>query len=306
MFIEKSFNLCNKGGIVNLIVPISVISSDSITALHNLLEKNCQIIKVSSYTVAPKPIFAAAWVNTSIFSFIKTLTPVKEIFTTQVMRRSEKHTLKDIVDGLQFVESSEFKIFGRYPKIGNDEQKNILSKIFYSPKHLIDYENEHGVPFYYRTSGGRYFKVITPYPTGSSKEKPFHVDKRFLKVIGATLSTNLFYFYHQVYMNMLDMKRNELEMFPLFDLKKLSKSEISAIENLYSEYLADIEKNVSVRTSSANSSYNVATFKNYKLRNSKNLIDKLDDLIDKFYGLTEEEINYIKNFELEFRISEEG
>ena len=78
-----------------------------------------------------------------------------------------------------------------------------------------------------------------------------------------------------------------------------------AIENLYSEYLADIEKNVSVRTSSANSSYNVATFKNYKLRKSKNLIDRLDDLIGKFYGLTEEEINYIKNFELEFRISEE-
>lgn len=102
---------------------------------------------------------------------------------------------------------------------------------------------------------------------------------------------------------MLDMKRNELEMFPLFDLKKLSKAEILAIENLYSEYLEDIERKVSVRTSSANSSYNVATFKNYKLRNSKNLIDKLDDLIDKFYGLTDEEINYIKNFELEFRIS---
>ena len=286
-----------------MIVPISVISSDSITALHNLLEKNCQTIKVSSYTVAPKPIFATAWVNTSIFSFVKTLTPVKEIFTTQVMRRSEKHSLKDIVDGLQFVESSEFKIFGRYPKISNDEQKNILSKIFYSPRHLLDYKNENGVPFYYRTSGGRYFKVITPYSTGSSKEKPFYVDKRFMKLIGATLSTNLFYFYHQVYMNMLDMKRNELEMFPLFDLEKLTAENISAIENLYAEYLTDIEKNVTVRTSSKNSSYNVATFKNYKLRNSKNLIDRLDDFIDKLYGLTDEEINFIKNFELEFRMS---
>lgn len=284
-------------------VPISVISSDSITALHNLLEANCRTIRVSSYTVAPKPIFAAAWVNTAIFSFIKTLTPVKEIFTTQVMRRSEKYTLKKIMDNLQFVESSEFKIFGRYPKIGDDEQKNILSKIFYSPKHLSDYKDANGEPFYYRTSGGRYFKVITPYTTSSSKEKPFYVDKRFTKIIGATLSTSLFYFYHQVYMNMLDMKINELEMFPLFDLEKLSAENLSAIEKLYDEYLSDIERNVSIRTSSSNSHYNVAQFKNYKLGRSKPLIDKLDDLIGKFYGLTDEEINFIKNFELEFRMS---
>lgn len=106
----------------------------------------------------------------------------------------------------------------------------------------------------------------------------------------------------------MDLKQFELENFPLFDLEKLSDAEISAIENLYSEYLADIEKKVEIRTSSKNSSYNVTTFKNYKLRNSKNLIDKLDDLIDKFYGLTADEINFIKNFELEFRISdnEEG
>ena len=72
---------------------------------------------------------------------------------------------------------------------------------------------------------------------------------------------------------------------------------------MYDEYLTDIEKNVTVRTSSANSSYNVATFRNYKLSKSKNLIDKLDDVIGKLYGLTDEEIDFIKNFELEIRIS---
>jgi len=101
-----------------------------------------------------------------------------------------------------------------------------------------------------------------------------------------------------------NIKQTELENFPLFDPEKLSDAEILQIENLYAEYLADIEKNVEIRTTSAKSSYNVATFKNYKLRRSKNLIDKLDDLIDKFYSLSNEEINFIKNFELEFRISD--
>lgn len=306
LFIEKSFNLCNKGGIVNLIVPMSVTSSDSMTALHNLLEKNCRVIKISSYSNRPKQIFDAACIRTSIFSFIKTLSPIENLFTSKMNRRDENHTVKNIIEDLKFVDSLKIKMSGRYPKIGNEIQLGILKKMFSFNKKISDFADENGKPFYYRTSGGRYFNVVTDYPTGSSKEKPFFTQKKFTKIIAATLSTNLFWFYLQTYSNGLDLKQFELENFPLFDLKKLSAAEISAIENLYSEYLADIEKNVSVRTSSANSSYNVATFKNYKLRNSKNLIDKLDDLIDKFYGLSDEEINYIKNFELEFRINEEG
>ncbi|MBQ6975683.1 MAG: Eco57I restriction-modification methylase domain-containing protein, partial [Selenomonadaceae bacterium] len=308
LFIEKSFNLCNKGGIVNLIVPMSVTSSDSMTALHNLLEKNCRVIKISSYSNRPKQIFDAACIITSIFSLTKTFSPIENLFTSKMNRRDENHTVKNIIEDLKFVDSLKIKMSGRYPKIGTEIQLEILKKMFSFNKKISDFADENGKPFYYRTSGGRYFNVVTDYPTGSSKEKPFFTQKKFTKIIAATLSTNLFWFYLQTYSNGLDLKQFELENFPLFDLKKLSKAEISAIENLYSEYLSDIEKNVSVRTSSADSSYNVTTFKNYKLRNSKNLIDKLDDLIDKLYGLTEEEINYIKNFELEFRISdnEEG
>ena len=99
------------------------------------------------------------------------------------------------------------------------------------------------------------------------------------------------------------MKQSELETFPLFDLESLTPAQIEQIENLYDEYLRDIERNVSVRTSSGNSSYTVSQFKNYKLNKSKHLADKLDDLIGKFYGLSAEEIDFIKNFELEIRMS---
>lgn len=44
-------------------------------------------------------------------------------------------------------------------------------------------------------------------------------------------------------------------------------------------------------------------FKNYKLNKSKHLADKLDDLIGLHYGLRAAEIDFIKNFELEIRMS---
>lgn len=117
------------------------------------------------------------------------------------------------------------------------------------------------------------------------------------------MSTSLFWFYQQTYTDGLHIKQSELETFPLFDLTSLTPAQIEQIGNLYDEYLRDIERNVSVRTSSDNSSYHVTQFKNYKLNKSKHLADKLDDLIGLHYGLTADEIYFIKNFELEIRMS---
>lgn len=303
LFIEKSFNLCNKGGTVNLIVPMSVTSSDSMTALHNLLEKNCRVIRVSSYSRRPKPIFESASSRVSIFSFQKTLSPIENLFTSKVARRNEENTIPKIISSLEFVDSLKVKLPGRYPKIGTEQQREIIRKIFSFNKKIADYSDKEGTSFYYRTAGGEYFNVVTDYSTGSSQENPFPVTKKFVKVIGATLSTSLFWFYQQTYTDGLHIKQSELETFPLFDLESLTPAQIEQIENLYDEYLSDIESNVSVRTSSDNSSYHVTQFKNYKLNKSKHLADKLDDLIGKFYGLSAAEIEYLKNFELEIRMS---
>jgi hypothetical protein len=48
----------------------------------------------------------------------------------------------------------------------------------------------------------------------------------------------------------------------------------------------------------------VAKFKQYKIRYSKTLIDEIDDLIAPLYGLTNEERDFIKNYEIKFRVDE--
>ena len=73
---------------------------------------------------------------------------------------------------------------------------------------------------------------------------------------------------------------------------------------MYAEYLMDIETNANTRKSSGNSRYKVDSFKEYKIGRSKKIIDCIDDLIGPLYGLTKEEIEFVKNYELEFRLSE--
>ena len=71
LFIELGHkNLKVKGNLI-YIVPISITSSESMTATHKLLENTCSLIKISSYSVRPQPVFENAVVNTSILFFLK-------------------------------------------------------------------------------------------------------------------------------------------------------------------------------------------------------------------------------------------
>ena len=74
---------------------------------------------------------------------------------------------------------------------------------------------------------------------------------------------------------------------------------------MYNKYLIDIEANANIRTSSGDSTYNVSEFKEYKIVRSKSIIDEIDDTIGVLYGLTKEEIEFIKNYEIEFRMAGE-
>jgi len=304
LFIEKGFNLLKKEGNLIFIVPISITASDSVEGLHNFLEKNCKIIKISSYAVRPQPIFQNSVVNTSILFFIKTLTNVEKVFCTKMYRKAENTSILNILNNLEFIDVKEFKLKGRYPKISYQIEKEILQKIFNTDTSIGELIKEKGEKVYYRFAGGRYFKVITPYSTNSSAEKFIIVDKNLVNIIGAILSSNLFFWFYQVYSDNLNLKLYEITSFRL-PYKKICENHllIEEIEKIYKDYLKDIERNALIRNTTQYR--NIKKFKEYKISKSKHIIDKLDDIICPLYGMDEKELNFIKNYELNFRLREE-
>ena len=302
LFIEHGYNILKTNGNLAFIVPIALTSSDSLSGIHRILLEKCDNIYISSYAVRPKPVFERAVVNTSILLFTKTEKKCHYVFSTKMHRRNEdKFNLQYLVDHLQFTDVKDYMLYGRVPKIGSEIEKNILRKIN-SHKKLSAFYNYKGSPIYYRTTGGRYFKVVTNYSTGSTKEKQLLFDKRFANTIGCVLSSNLSFWFYQIYSNNLDWKVYEIEN---FTLPILSDGNIDNLERLYKKYLVDIEKNANIRLSTGNSKYLVDSFKEYKIVRSKSIIDEIDDYIGPLYGLTQEEIDFIKNYELEFRMAGE-
>jgi hypothetical protein len=67
--------------------------------------------------------------------------------------------------------------------------------------------------------------------------------------------------------------------------------------------LADIERNANIRQTTKYA--NIDSFKEYKIGKSKHLIDQIDNIICPLYGLTKEETEFIKNYEIQFRLQDE-
>lgn len=213
-------------------------------------------------------------------------------------RKGRGFSLQELVRNLKFAEVKDLCLYGRIPKISEQKEVSILKKVF-AQKKLKEYEDIEGKPIYYRSRGGRYFKIVTPYSTNSTTETFKIFDGKFANSIGCILSSNLSFWFYQIFSDNHNWKQYELLN---FTIPNLTDKNIKELENLYKEYLADIESNAQIQRSSGTSSYRVAEFKVYKIGRSKKIIDRIDDIICPLYGLTKEETEFIKNYEIEFRI----
>ena len=270
--------------------------------VHKLLLENCETVSVSSYAVRPQPIFKNAMVDVSIIAFKKTLSSNKRILTTKLHRKRKNEKLKDIIDNLEFIDSKNLFLPGCWPKVGQKIEKSILEKLFElshlkTIKELLD---SNGVPIYYRSAGGRYYKVITPYSTEASTETSLIIKTKFQHLIGAILSSSLFFWFYQIYSDNLSLRQHHIGLFPF---PKLRNNEIKIINDLhstYSKYLKDIEKNSKIRKGVGYK--HISQFKEYRIRESKHIIDQMDDIICPLYGLNQEETDFIKNYEIDLRV----
>lgn len=282
IFIEKGFNLLDKNGNLNFIVPISVTSSKSNIELHKMILDNCEFVKVSSYSNAPSSIFYNANQRVSIINFMKTNTKTKILLTTKINKKLSSQSIDSVIKNMSFVNSLDFVQPEAFCKIGLPIEKSIMQKL-YSQKQTIKDLMGGKQKVYYRNTGGRYYDLYTSYSTTkSTTESNFNTTKP--KVIVAILS----YWFRNSYSEGRHSYIYEIDIFPI---PNFSKEIINKLEKLGKEYETDIEKNHDYSNG----------VKTYKIRKSKHIIDKIDRLICPLYGLSDEEMEFIINYDIAFR-----
>ena len=294
LFIDLGHQILHIGGNAIFIVPLSVTASDAMSGLHRLLINHCDEIYVSSYGDRPRRIFENAEQQVSIIGFKKSSNKATRIMTTHINKRYSDESLWLLLDNLKFVNTLHHIRNGRIPKVGDEIELVILSKLERCVTTIKDVYQREGLSIYYRKAGGRYYKIITKSPTHSSAEGELKVNNKYQNLVGAALSSNLFYWFWLIHSDWHNLRSSELEMFTIpFD--SFSDEELDKINTLYDTYLNDLYlKSQTTKTG----------LKCFFARQSKKYIDAIDKFIGKKYGLSEIEINFLINYDHQYRSEE--
>ena len=137
----------------------------------------------------------------------------------------------------------------------------------------------------------------------SEDYKPFPVSsKSYQEALCAVLNSNLFYSWFVSYSDVYHCGREIILGFPtdLAALSSLLKTEIHTIVN---RYMQDILAN-KVRREVPYKNTGVVVYDEFYPRKSKPIIDEIDELLAKHYGFTEEELDFIINYDIKYRMGD--
>ena len=157
-------------------------------------------------------------------------------------------------------------------------------------------------------AGGRYwrqFKSYTtffssPRSTTTSAERTLSVEAEFLPAVVCALSSTLFYLFWRSVSDCRNLTNRELNAFPLPDGIEKSKE----LKKLFKRFEQSLEQNKKrVTTTSAKTGEITQDF--YYIRLSKPIIDEIDKILAVHYGFTEEELDFIINYDIKYRMGDE-
>jgi len=122
------------------------------------------------------------------------------------------------------------------------------------------------------------------------------------EAIGALLNSTTFYFWFIAQGNCRDLANPDVLGFPIGVFDKGLSSELASINaSLMSDLRSKARRRVYVYRTSGRVEYD-----EFYPRYSKPIIDEIDRVLAKHYGFTDEELDFIINYDIKYRIGREG
>jgi hypothetical protein len=293
-----------------MIVQISSVSTPAMETMCCEIKSNISHTWVSNYATRPSYLFDGVCMNlTIILSAISTGENEKSLYSTKYMRWNPdlRQALFFHINYNSFFESQILFNFA-LPKLTAKIETDILKRLgreaikleeYLAPKKIITKQK-----LFYRTAGGRYFKIFSNKDFGSesksNKSKCF-IDKYDVNAIISVLSSNIWWWYYTLHFDMYNCKDYMMYNFP-FDYAKCT--EIKELVSLGEKYVKDIFKNAEAKTQeyASTGERNQLIFKPAL---SKPIIDEIDRVLAKHYGFTDEELDFIINYDIKYRMGGE-
>ncbi len=305
---ERSASLLTKFGSFSFIMPSASICTPRMSTLDAKFRERFEGIWTSVWDERPSKLFDGVDQQLAIH-IGRNFGPVKHIAGSP-MRHWASEEREQLFATLSYVAlSPKQRVAEVLPKIGFSIESSILSKIFAIPHVASGTLMTGRALIFYRNAGGRYWRLVKSFPsyfrsdtgaTATSTEKTFSTSKDHAPVLVALFSSSFFYWYWRVCSNCRHLTSRELESFPvaksIFD--KSASQELSALSERFEVRLKETKQ----RQTTENKRSGTVVQDIFRVSTAKSIIDEIDTVLARHYGFTPEELDFIINYDIKYRL----
>lgn len=303
MCMDRSLQLLSQQGGISMIVPLALVSTQRMQIIQTILEEN-RNAWYANYSWRPGKLFDT--VNRALTIFIATPSKSEQTFSTSYQKWSSDNR-DSLMYSVDYVEVPHHRIAVWVPKLGTEIENALLEKCLGIKTVLKLFLTQSGNRVYHRTTGGLYWKVFTDFAPAfkvngklghSTRETSFGVETSgILKPVIAVLSSDLFWWWYTITTNCRDLNPYDIQNFPT---PKSALYDPQLVE-LGETYLKDLQRNSKMQPRTQKTTGRTET-QSFKIQKSKHIIDKIDRVLAKHYGLTYEELDFIINYDIKYRM----
>jgi len=306
MCIERSYNVLSNIGSMSMIVPLSIVCTQRMTEVQRIIE-NHGTTWYSNFSWRPGKLFDQVNRALTIFCSNQSDTPSK--YSTQYMKWNAEHRDK-LIPAISYVEYNVKRESFWFPKLSSLIELKILEKVLLKKSSISHYIGHTKNRVFYRTTGGLYWKVFTDFSPKfyldgkeghSSRETSFSVNGKDnnIQFVGL-LSSNTFWWWYTITSNLRDM--NPSDIHGLRFGKEII--ETGSLINISKAYIEDLERN-SEMLQRVQKNKGITQTQSFKILLSKPIIDQIDQMLAENYRFTEEELDFIINYDIKYRMGKE-
>ena len=314
-FVVERAKILSINSNIGFIIPSSAFGTKNTESIRKLLlhEITSNFVSYLSGDAHPATLFEGVKLRLSILvsnSFSKGDTS-SSLFTTKYLKwySEERSYLFDYK--VSYCNANDF-IRSTFPKIQEEIDRNIIYKCLINKQKINDKYSQsisnnivyyHNAPVFFIRS----MDFIPLYESASSNEPSSNHFKRLYfrdnddKVFSLSiLNSSIFFYWFTNYSANRDLTSFDINNFPLVILDKTILKKISLIN---SELMDDLKNKSLIRV------YNYKTgkvkYQEFYMRLSKHIIDEIDKILAQHYGFKEEELDFIINYDIKYRMGKE-
>ena len=306
---EQTTRLIGVNGYWSLVTPVASISSHRTAVFRSLLQQGftCWI---SSYSNRPAKLFDVEQRISIILSKAHPKNRASTIFSSQFHHwySEERSSLFALLSYTTIDPDLSSESFG---KVGSPLHSSVLKKvdsISATLGSLLSRKKQVQSLIYYHNGPTYWVRAASfdPNLSHATKRSSHFVslgvsDGRTESVVAGILNSGLFYTYFKAYSNCRDLTMREIEGFPI---PALSSGDISKLAELAKLLMVDYKTGRELKARKYPSGR--IEYYEYYPASGKSNIDLIDGVLANIYGFTDEELDFIINYDIKYRMGLKG